>query len=131
MGIIQQYVEDNGIERAQDLVVRSTGTNSAIKLFLIQSVDRKLPLDDIASAKGMNMDQLLKEMETIVVSGTKLDIDYWIQEILDEDDQEELREYFMDAETDKITDAVEEFDGTYEEEEIRLFRLKFLSEVAN
>lgn len=131
VGIIQQYVEDNAIERAQDLVVRSTGTNSAIKLFLIQSVDRKLPLDDIASAKGMNMDQLLKEMETIVVSGTKLDIDYWIQEILDEDDQEELREYFMDAETDKITDAVEEFDGTYEEEEIRLFRLKFLSEVAN
>ncbi|MGB0376442.1 MAG: RecQ family ATP-dependent DNA helicase [Flavobacteriaceae bacterium] len=129
--IIQKYVQENSIERAQDMVVRSTGTNSAIKLFLIQSVDRKLPLDDMAAAKGMDMDQLLSEMETIVVSGTKLDIDYWIHEILDEDDQEELREYFMDAENDKITDAVEEFDGAYDEEEIRLFRLKFLSEVAN
>lgn len=129
--IIQKYVEENSIERAQDLVVRSTGTNSAIKLFLIQSVDRKLPLDDMAAAKGMNMEQLLKEMETIVISGTKLDIDYWIQEILDDDDQEELHEYFMDAESDEITDAIEEFDGTYEEEEIRLYRLKFLSEIAN
>ena len=129
--LIQNYVEENEILRPNDLVVKSTGANSALKLYMIQSVDRKLPLDDIAAAKGMNMIKFVEEMETIVFSGTKLDISYWIDEIFDEDQQEELHEYFMEAESDKITLALEEFEGDYEEEEIRLYRIKFISEVAN
>ncbi len=117
--------------RPDDLIVKSTGLNSALKLYLIQNVDRKLPLDDIASAKGMDMTKLISEMETIVFSGTKLNINYWVEEILDEDQQEELKEYFMEAETDSIDAAVEEFDGDYEEEDIRIYRLKFISEVGN
>jgi ATP-dependent DNA helicase RecQ len=129
--LIQNYVEENEIVRPNDLVVKSTGANSILKLYMIQSVDRKLPLDDIAAAKGMNMIKFVEEMETIVFSGTKLDISYWIDEIFDEDQQEELHEYFMEAESDKITLALEEFEGDYEEEEIRLYRIKFMSEVAN
>ena len=113
------------------MIVKSTGINSALKLYLIQSIDRKLPLDDIAAAKGMDMNKLIGEMETIVYAGTKLNINYWIEELLDEDQEEELHEYFMEAESDKIALAIEEFDGDYEEEEIRLYRMKFISEVAN
>ncbi|MEO2064610.1 MAG: DNA helicase RecQ [Christiangramia sp.] len=129
--LISRYVEDNDITRPDDLVVKSTGANSGLKLFIIQSVDRKLPLPDIASAKGMEMPEFIKEMEAIVYSGTKLNINYYIDEILDEDQQEELHEYFLEAETDKIDEAMEEFDGDYEDEELRLFRIKFISEVAN
>lgn len=98
---------------------------------MIQSVDRKLPLDDIASAKGMSMNDFINEMETIMFAGTKLDISYWIDELLDEDQQEELYAYFMEAESDNISQAIEEFDGDYDEEEIRLYRIKFMNEVAN
>ena len=129
--LIKQYVEENNITRPDDILVKSTGANSGLKLYMIQSVDRKLPLDDIASAKGMSMADFIHEMETIVFAGTKLNIDYWIDEILDEDQQEELHEYFMEAENDEIADAIEEFDGEYEEEEIRLYRIKFTNEVAN
>ncbi|RXR21836.1 DNA helicase RecQ [Flavobacterium stagni] len=129
--LIARYVEDNDIIRPDDLVVKSTGANSSNKLYIIQNIDRKLSLDDIASAKGMNMDALLKEMEQIVYSGTKLNIGYWIDEILDEDQQEEIHEYFMDSETDRIEDALREFDGDYDIEELRLMRIKFISEVAN
>lgn len=128
---IKSYVEENEILRADDLIVKSTGANSALKLYMIQNVDRKLPLDDIAAAKGMNMIAFVEEMETIVFSGTKLNISYWIDELLDEDQQEELHEYFMEAESDDIATAIEEFDGEYEEEDIRLYRIKFMSEVAN
>ncbi len=128
---IKSYVEENEILRADDLIVKSTGANSALKLYMIQNVDRKLPLDDIAAAKGMNMIAFVEEMETIVFSGTKLNISYWIDELLDEDQQEELHEYFMEAESDDIALAIEEFDGEYEEEDIRLYRIKFMSEVAN
>ena len=131
IALIKQYVEENNIARPDDILVKSTGANSGLKLYMIQSVDRKLPLDDIASAKGMNMNDFIHEMETIVFAGTKLNIDYWIDEILDEDQQEELHEYFMEAESDEIVDAIEEFDGEYEEEEIRLYRIKFTNEVAN
>ena len=131
ISLIKTYVDENDITRPDDLIVKSTGLNSALKLYLIQNVDRKLPLDDIASAKGMDMTKLISEMETIVFSGTKLNINYWVQEILDEDQQEELKEYFMEAETDSIDAAVEEFDGDYEEEDIRIYRLKFISEVGN
>ena len=128
---IKEYVEENDILRPDDLIVKSTGANSALKLYMIQNVDRKLPLDDIAAAKGMSMIKFVGEMETIVFSGTKLNISYWIDEILDEDQQEELNDYFMDATSDDISLALEEFEGDYEEEEIRLFRIKFMSEVAN
>ncbi|MFL9836493.1 DNA helicase RecQ [Flavobacterium sp. ST-75] len=129
--LIARYVEDNDIVRPDDLVVKSTGANSALKLYIIQNVDRKLPLSDIASAKGLDMDALLKEMEQIVYSGTKLNIKYWIDEILDEDQQEEIHEYYMESESDNIKDALKEFDGDYDTEELRLMRIKFISEVAN
>jgi len=131
VALINSYVEENDVERPDDLIVKSTGSNSTHKLYIIQSVDRKLPLDDIASAKGMEMSAFIKEMEAIVFSGTKLNIDYWIDEILDEDQQEEIHDYFMEAETDKIDDAIDEFDGDYDDEELRLYRIKFISEVAN
>ena len=129
--LIKQYVDEHNISRPDDLVVKSTGANSGLKLYMIQSVDRKLPLEDIASAKGMSMTEFIQEMETIVFAGTKLNIDYWIDEILDEDQQEELHEYFMEAENDTIAEAIEEFEGDYDEEEIRLYRIKFTNEVAN
>jgi len=129
--LISEYVEENDIERLQDMIVKSTGSNSALKLYIIQNIDRKLPLQDLASAKGMEMNDFVKEMEVIVYSGTKLNIDYSIDELLDDDQQEEIHDYFMEAETDKIDDAIEEFDGDYDDEELRLYRIKFISEVAN
>ena len=131
IALIADYVEEHDIMRPDDMVVKSTGSNSGLKLYIIQNVDRKLPLDDIASAKGMEMSEFISEMESIVYSGTKLNITYWIDEILDEDQQEEIHEYFMESESDKIADAIEEFDGDYEDEELRLYRIKFMSEVAN
>jgi|TARA_R110002020_G_scaffold174392_1_gene365778 ATP-dependent DNA helicase RecQ len=131
VALIANYVEDNDITRPDDLVVKSTGSNSGLKLYIIQNVDRKLPLTDIASAKGMEMSAFIKEMEAIVFSGTKLNIDYWINDILDEDQQEEIHDYFMESQTDKIDVAIDEFDGDYDDEELRLYRIKFISEVAN
>ncbi len=131
VALISRYVYDNDIVRPDDMIVKSTGLNSALKLNIIQNIDRKLPLDDIASAKGMEMPDFIKEMEAIVFSGTKLNIDYWIDDILDEDQQEEIHEYFMESETDDIEAAVKEFDGDYDHEELRLYRIKFMTEVAN
>lgn len=131
INLISKYVEDNDIIRPDDLVVKSTGINSSNKLYIIQNIDRKLPLDDIASSKGMSMEDFIKAMEAIVYSGTKLNISYWIDEILDEDQQEEIHDYFMESESDSIDDAIEEFDGDYDDEELRLYRIKFISEVAN
>ena len=129
--VIYDYVECNNIIRNKEHIVKTTGSNSALKLYLIQSIDRKLPLPDIASAKGMTMEALISEAETIVYSGTKLNIDYWLDEVFDEDQQDELHDYFLDSETDDISVALNEFDGEFDEDEIRLYRLKFLSEVAN
>ncbi len=129
--VIEDYVKKNNIMRNEEYTVKSTGSNSTLKLFLIQSIDRKLPLPDIAFAKGMSMDALLSEAETIVYSGTKLNIDYWLDEVFDEDQQEELYEYFLDSKTDDVNVALNEFQGEFDEDEIRLYRLKFLSEVAN
>ncbi|MCA4807890.1 DNA helicase RecQ [Myroides odoratimimus] len=129
--VISKYVEDNDIIRPDDLVVKSTGANSALKLYIIQNVDRKLSLSDIASAKGLDMDGLLKEMEQIVYSGTKLNISYWIDDVLDEDQQEEIYDYFMESETDNIKAAMTEFDGDYDTEELRLMRIQFISKEAN
>ena len=129
--LIQHYVEENDIIRPDDLVVKSTGANSINKLYIIQNVDRKLPLDDIASAKGLSMDALITEMEQIVNSGTKLNIKYWIDEMLDDDQQEEIYEFFMESDSDNIEKALKEFDGDYDIDELRLMRIKFISEVAN
>jgi ATP-dependent DNA helicase RecQ len=129
--LISHYVVDNEILRPEDLIVKSTGIKSANKLYIIQNVDRKLPLDDIAKAKGFSMDLLMKEMEQIVYSGTKLNIKYWIDEMLDDDQQAEIYDYFMESATDQIESALKEFDGEYDTEELRLMRIKFISEVAN
>ena len=129
--LISQYVEENDIIRPEDLVVKSTGVNSVNKLYIIQNIDRKLPLDDIASAKGINMDALIKEMEQIVYSGTKLNIKYWIDDLLDEEQQEEIHDYFMESESDDIENALKEFEGDYDINEFRFMRIKFISEVAN
>ena len=131
INVIEDYVNENNITRNEEYTVKSTGSNSTLKLFLIQSIDRKLPLPDIASAKGISMDALLSEAETIVYSGTKLNIDYWLDEVFDEDQQEELHGYFLDSKTDDVNVALNEFQGEFDEDEIRLYRLKFLSEVAN
>ena len=129
--IIRAYVDENDILRPDDLVVKSTGANSINKLYIIQNIDRKLNLDDIARGKGLNMDALIKEMEQIVYSGTKLNIKYWIDEILDDEQQEEIHDYFMESESDSIEEALKEFDGEYDINELRFMRIKFISEVAN
>jgi ATP-dependent DNA helicase RecQ len=129
--LIKRYIEENQIIRADDLVVKSTGINSSLKLYLIQSVDRKLPFEDIAAAKGMDMEKLISEIETIVFSGTKLNIDYYLEDLFDDDQLEELYDYYIESESDSIDSAMDEFDGDYEEEELRLYRIKFLSEIAN
>ena len=98
---------------------------------MIQSIDRKLQLEDISDAKGMTVDELITEMETIVFSGTKLNINYYLEDIFDDDQIEELYDYFIESNSDSIKDAIDYFDGDYEEEEIRLYRIKFLSEIAN
>jgi len=129
--LISKYVVEFDVVRPDDLIVKSTGVNSGLKLFIIQNTDRKLPLIDIAKSKGLEMDQLIKEMEVIIYSGTKLNIDYSLDDLLDEDQQEDIYEYFMEAESDNIQEALDEFDGEYDEEELRLMRIKFINEVAN
>jgi ATP-dependent DNA helicase RecQ len=131
ISLIKKYVAENDVVRPDDFIVKSTGSNSSLKLYIIRKVDKKLPLTDIVEAKNMEMPDFIKEMEAIVFSGTKLNIDYWIDEILDEDQQEELHDYFIEAESDEIELAMEEFEGDYEEEELRLYRIKFYSEVAH
>ena len=129
--LIETYVEENDVLRPDDLIVKSTGVNSGLKLYIIQNTDRKLPLEDIAKSKGLEINELIKEMERIIFSGTKLDINYALDDLLDEDQQEEIHDYFMEAETDKIQEALDEFDGDYDEDELRLMRIKFINEVAN
>ena len=131
VALINSYVNENEIDRMQDMVIKSTGSNSSLKLYIIQNIDRKLPLDDLSSAKGMSMDEFVKELEAIVFSGTKLNINYWIDDLFDEDQQQEIHDYFMESESDDIETAIEEFDGDYDDQELRLYRLKFISEVAN
>ncbi len=129
--LIARYVEENDILRPDDFVVRSTGVNSGLKLYIIQNTDRKIPLEDIAKSKGLSFNELIEEMQGIVYSGTKINIDYCIDDLLDEDQQEEIFNYFMESESDRIQDALDEFEGEYDEEELRLMRIKFMSQVAN
>jgi ATP-dependent DNA helicase RecQ len=131
VSLITKYVAENDVLRPDDLIVKSTGVNSGLKLYIIQNTDRKLPLEDIAKSKGKEMMDLIKEMEAIIYSGTKLNIDYALDDLLDEDQQEEIHEYFMEAESDSIQEALDEFDGDYDEDELRLMRIKFINEVGN
>jgi len=129
--IIADYVAEYDILKPDDLIVKSTGVNSGLKLYIIQNTDRKLPLEDIAKSKGLKLDELIKEMEAIIFSGTKLDVNYALDDLLDEDQQEEIHEYFMEAESDSIQEAIDEFDGEYDFDELRLMRIKFINEVGN
>ena len=129
--LIKEYVEENQIQKPEDFILRTSGEKSTKKLTLIQNIDKKIPLDEISESRGIDFDEILSELESIVFSGTKLDIDYYIDEILDEDQQEELKEYFLESESEDILEALEEFDGDYDEEELRLYRIKFLNDVSN
>lgn len=129
--IIKQYVEDNEIERAQDMVVKTVANKSKFKVYIIQNIDRKIDLEDIASALGLSFDELIKEMEAIVFSGTKLNTDYYINKVLDEEQQQEIMDYFMEAPSDNISEAFDEFEGDYAEEDLRLMRLKLHSKHGN
>lgn len=129
--MIKEYVDTNGIERMQEVVVKSTARKSMNKLFIIQHVDRKTPLDKIAKLKGMTFPELVENLEQIVYSGTKLNIDYYVEEVMDDDKIEDIYDYFMDSETDDLRVAQKELGGDFEPEEIQLVRVKFISEVAN
>ena len=129
--LIKRHVEENEIERPEDLRVRTVANKSKLKVSIIQSIDMKVALDDIAISKGIDFDELLTEIEAIVNSGTKLDIDYFIESVMDEDRAEDIYDYFRESESDSIDDAIDELGDDYSEEEIRLVRIKFISEMGN
>jgi ATP-dependent DNA helicase RecQ len=129
--LIKKYCEENEIERQVDLRVRTVAKKSMLKVKIIQSIDRQVALDDIANAQGIDFDELLDEIEAIVYSGTKLNIDYFLEEEMDEDHIDDIYDYFAESETDRLSEAVDELGGDYTEEEIRLVRIKFISEMAN
>ena len=130
--LIAKYVEENEIERPDDFVMKSIVNKSVNKVFIIQSVDRKLPLEDIADAKNMDMEELMDEIEAIVFSGTKLNLDYYIEQTLDDDIVDEIYDYFKEeAQSDSLADAMNDLKDDYDEMEVRLVRIKFLCEVAN
>ena len=132
INLIAKYVEENDIQRPEDIVVKSIVNKSANKVYIIQSIDRKIPLEDIAEARNMEFSDILDELEAIVAAGTRIDINYYIRQAVDDDKVEDIYDYFKEeAETDSIADAVKELGPDYQEEEIRLVRIKFLSEVAN
>jgi ATP-dependent DNA helicase RecQ len=130
--LISRYVEENEIERPMDMVVKSVVNKSGLKVFLIRNIDRKVSLEDLADAKGIDFDELLQELESIVASGTKIDIRYYINEVMDGDKQEEIFDYFKTAETDSFRDALAELgEDDFTEEEVRLMRIRFMSEMGN
>lgn len=129
--LIKRHCEENEIERPEDLRVRTVANKSKLKVSIIQSIDRKVALDDIAVAKGIDFSDLLDEVEAIVYSGTKLNIDYFLNEIMDEEHVQDIYDYFKESTTDKLDDAMDELGDDYTEDEIRLVRIKFISEMAN
>ena len=131
ISLIADYVERNDIERPQDIMVKSLVNKSQLKVQLIQNIDRKLSLEDIAKSQGKSFEDLLLEIETVVSSGTRVNINYYINDVLDQESQDEVYDYFNEAETDDIIEAYNEFDGLYSEEELRLMRIRYMSEVAN
>ncbi len=129
--LIKAYCEENEIERQVDMRVRTVAKKSMLKVKIIQSIDRQIALDDIADAQGIEFEELLDEIEAIVYSGTKLDIDYFLEEVIDEDHIDDIYDYFAESETDNLRVAEEELGEDYSEDEIRLVRIKFISEMAN
>jgi ATP-dependent DNA helicase RecQ len=130
--LIRRYVEDNEIERPQDLVVKSVINKSGLKVYIIQNIDRKISFEDISKAKNLTKDELLTEIESIIFSGTKLDINYYIDETVDIYHQEEIMEYLMNTELDSLETAIKDLgEDEYTMEEIRLMRIKFLSDMGN
>jgi ATP-dependent DNA helicase RecQ len=131
VSLIKKYCDENEIERQVDLRVRTVAKKSMLKVKIIQSIDRQVALDDIANAQGIDFDELLSEIEAIVYSGTKLNIDYFLEEVMDEDHIDDIYDYFAESDTDRLSVAQDELGGDYSEDEIRLVRIKFLSEMAN
>jgi ATP-dependent DNA helicase RecQ len=131
VNLIKKYCEENGIERQVDMRVRTVAKKSMLKVKIIQSIDRQVALDDIATAQGIDFDELLDEVEAIVYSGTKLNIDYFLEDVMDEDHVDDIYDYFTESDTDKLSVAQDELGDEYSEDEIRLVRIKFISEMAN
>jgi ATP-dependent DNA helicase recQ len=131
VALIKKYVEENEIERPEDMRVRTVANKSKLKVYIVQSIDRKVALDDIASSKGLEFSELLDEIESIVYSGTRINIDYFIFDAIDEDRVDDIYQYFKESTTDSLQEAIEELGSDYTEDEIRLVRIKFLSEMAN
>ena len=129
--LIKRHCEENEIERPEDLRVRTVANKSKMKVAIIQAIDRKVALDDIAMSKGIEFEELLDEIEAIVYSGTKLNIDYFLEDIMDEDHLLDIYDYFKESTTDNIDDALDELGDDFTEEEVRLVRIKFISEMAN
>jgi ATP-dependent DNA helicase RecQ len=129
--LIIDYIKEFNIVKSKDIVLRTSGSKSSKKLSLIQNIDKKIPLDEISESRGIEFNILLSELESIVFSGTKMDIDYYVDDILDEDQQEELHEYFLESESEDISVAIDQFRGDYDEEELRIYRIKFLNDVSN
>jgi ATP-dependent DNA helicase RecQ len=129
--LIERYVKENDIDRPQDFVVKSIVNKSGLKVQIIQNVDRKMPLDAIASSQGKRVSEVIEEIEAIVSSGTRMNIDYYINDVLDEDEQEDIYTYFREAQSDSLEEAAQEFGGDFDEEQLRLMRIKFMSEMAN
>ncbi|MBR2161879.1 MAG: HRDC domain-containing protein, partial [Bacteroidaceae bacterium] len=129
--LIKRHCEENEIERPEDLRVRTVANKSKMKVSIIQAIDRKVALDDIASSKGIEFDELLDEVESIVYSGTKLNINYFLADVMDQDHMLDIYDYFKESTTDDLDEAMDELGDEYTEEEIRLVRIKFISEMAN
>ena len=129
--LIKRHCEENEIDRPEDIRIRTVANKSKLKVAIINAIDRKVALDDLAISKGVEFDELLDDVESIVYSGTKLNIDYFLEEILDEENLNEIYDYFKTSDTDSIDAAIEELGGEYTEEENRLVRVKFISEVGN
>jgi len=131
VALIKKYVEENEIERPEDMRVRTVANKSKMKVSIVQSIDRKVALDDLASSKGLDFSELLDEIESIVYSGTRINIDYFIRDAIDEDRVDDIYQYFKESTTDDLSEAIDELGSDYTEDEIRLVRIKFLSEMAN
>ena len=132
MKYIKQYVEDNDVIRPEEMVVKTVAKQSSNKVYIIQSIDRKLSIEDISSAKGLTVDELITEIETIVESGTKLDLQYMLDEMIDDYEQEELFDFFKESENFSIDEAREEFtEDEYSDEELKIARIQFISKIGN
>ena len=131
LSLISSYVQENNIQRPDDIIIKSTGSKSSLKLFIIQSIDRKVKPVDIAKSKGIELSDLIEELQTIVFSGTRLNIDYMIDEIFDEDQQDELYDYFIETESDDLNIAVNDFADEYDELDLKLYRVKFINDISN